>query len=142
MAKYVYFFGGGAAEGGDKLRNLVGGKGAGLADMVNLGIPVPPGFTITTEVCTIFYEKGGTYPEGLEDEVTGSLRKIEDIMGMKFGDPRSPLLLSIRSGARASMPGMMDTVLNLGLSEETVQGLAEMTGNEWFAYDCYRRFVL
>ncbi len=141
MAKYVYFFGGGAAEGGEKLRNLVGGKGAGLADMVNLGIPVPPGFTLTTEVCTVFYERKQTFPEGLEAEVASNLKKIEDIMGMKFGDPKNPLLLSIRSGARASMPGMMDTVLNLGLNEETVRGLADLTGNEWFAYDCYRRFV-
>jgi pyruvate,orthophosphate dikinase len=141
MAKYVYFFGGGAAEGGEKLRNLVGGKGAGLADMVNLGIPVPPGFTLTTEVCTVFYERGQTFPEGLEAEVAANLKKIEEIMGMKFGDPKNPLLLSIRSGARASMPGMMDTVLNLGLNEETVKGLADLTGNEWFAYDCYRRFV-
>ena len=141
MAKYVYFFGGGAAEGGEKMRNLLGGKGAGLADMVNLGIPVPPGFTITTEVCTVFYERGETYPEGLDAEVAANLRKIEEIMSMKFGDPKNPLLLSIRSGARASMPGMMDTVLNLGLNEETVRGLAGLTGNEWFAYDCYRRFV-
>ncbi len=141
MAKYVYFFGGGVAEGGEKLRNLVGGKGAGLADMVSLGIPVPPGFTITTEVCTIFYEQKQTFPEGLKQEVEANLKKIEEIMGMKFGDPRNPLLLSIRSGARASMPGMMDTVLNLGLNEATVKGLAELTGNEWFAYDCYRRFV-
>ncbi len=141
MAKYVYFFGGGAAEAGEKLRNLVGGKGAGLADMVNLGIPVPPGFTITTEVCTIFYERGQIFPEGLKEEVATNLAKIEEILGMKFGDPKNPLLLSIRSGARASMPGMMDTVLNLGLNEKTVSGLAELTGNEWFAYDCYRRFV-
>jgi pyruvate, orthophosphate dikinase len=141
MAKYVYFFGGGAAEGGEKLRDLVGGKGAGLADMVNLGIPVPPGFTITTEVCRIFYERNMTYPEGLEHEVVANLAKIEDLMDMKFGDPKKPLLLSIRSGARASMPGMMDTVLNLGLNAVTVKALAELTGNEWFAYDCFRRFV-
>jgi pyruvate,orthophosphate dikinase len=141
MAKYVYFFGGGAAEGGEKLRDLVGGKGAGLADMVNLGIPVPPGFTITTEVCRIFYERNMTYPEGLEHEVVANLAKIEDLMDMRFGDPKKPLLLSIRSGARASMPGMMDTVLNLGLNATTVKALAELTGNEWFAYDCFRRFV-
>ncbi|OPY64411.1 MAG: Pyruvate, phosphate dikinase [Syntrophorhabdus sp. PtaU1.Bin050] len=141
MAKYVYFFGGDKAEGGESLRNLVGGKGAGLADMVNLGIPVPPGFTITTEVCTYFYDNDMTYPDGLKEEVTASLRKVEKIMGMKFGDPKNPLLLSIRSGARASMPGMMDTVLNLGLNETTVKGLSELTKNEWFAYDCYRRFI-
>ncbi len=139
--KYVYFFGGNKAEGGEKLRNIVGGKGAGLADMVNLGIPVPPGFTITTEVCTYFYDHGNEYPSGLEKEVSANLRKVEQIMGMKFGDPKNPLLLSIRSGARASMPGMMDTVLNLGLNESTVKGLSHLTGNEWFAYDCYRRFV-
>ena len=141
MAKYVYFFGGGNAEGGGNLRDLVGGKGAGLADMVNLGIPVPPGFTITTEVCRLFYERNMTFPDGLEAEVAANLKKIEEIMGMKFGDPKNPLLLSIRSGARASMPGMMDTVLNLGLNEGTARGLAELTGNEWFTYDCYRRFV-
>jgi pyruvate,orthophosphate dikinase len=141
MAKYVYFFGGGNAEGGGNLRDLVGGKGAGLADMVNLGIPVPPGFTITTEVCRLFYERNMTCPEGLDQEVATNLKKIEEIMGMKFGDPKNPLLLSIRSGARASMPGMMDTVLNLGLNQGTARGLAELTGNEWFTYDCYRRFV-
>jgi pyruvate, orthophosphate dikinase len=139
--KHVYFFGGAEAEGGEALRNLLGGKGAGLADMVNLGIPVPPGFTITTEVCTHFYEHGMTYPDGLREEVAENITKVENIMGMRFGDSKKPLLLSIRSGARASMPGMMDTVLNLGLNQKTVKGLAEMTGNEWFAYDCYRRFT-
>jgi len=109
--------------------------------MVNLGIPVPPGFTITTEVCTYFYEHEMTYPDGLVKEVGENMAKMETIMGMGFGDPQRPLLLSIRSGARASMPGMMDTVLNLGLNQKTVKGLAEMTGNEWFAYDCYRRFT-
>jgi pyruvate,orthophosphate dikinase len=141
MSKYVYFFGGNKAEGGESLRNLLGGKGAGLADMVNLTIPVPPGFTITTEVCTYFYDHNMSYPDGLKEEVAINLRKVEEIMGMKFGDPKNPLLLSIRSGARASMPGMMDTVLNLGLNESTVKGLSDLTGNEWFAYDCYRRFV-
>jgi pyruvate,orthophosphate dikinase len=141
MAKYVYFFGGKKAEGGEQLRNLLGGKGAGLAEMVNLGIPVPPGFTITTEVCTLFYQQGMKLPEGLKEEVLENLKRVEELMGMRFGDPKNPLLLSIRSGARASMPGMMDTVLNLGLNEETVKGLAELTGNEWFAWDCRRRFV-
>jgi pyruvate, orthophosphate dikinase len=141
VPKYVYFFGGKSAEGGEKLRDLVGGKGAGLADMVNMGIPVPPGFTITTEVCRLFYENNQQYPEGLKDEVATDLKRVEEIMGMKFGDPKNPLLLSIRSGARASMPGMMDTVLNLGLNETTVEALTGITGNEWFAYDCYRRFV-
>lgn len=141
MRKNVYFFGGSEAEGGEALRNLLGGKGAGLADMVNLGIPVPPGFTITTEVCTYFYEHDMTYPDGLREEVAENLTRVENIMGMRFGDSKNPLLLSIRSGGRASMPGMMDTVLNLGLTEKTVKGLARMTGNEWFAYDCYRRFT-
>jgi pyruvate, orthophosphate dikinase len=139
--KYVYFFGGEKAEASEKLRNLVGGKGAGLAEMVNIGIPVPPGFSITTEVCNVFYEKKMEYPEGLREQVLKNLKKIEKLMDMAFGDPKNPLLLSIRSGARKSMPGMMDTVLNLGLNEKTVQGLATLTGNEWFAWDCYRRFV-
>jgi pyruvate,orthophosphate dikinase len=141
MAKYVYFFGGDKAEGGQNLRNLLGGKGAGLAEMVNIGIPVPPGFTITTEVCTLFYESGMKFPKGLEKEVLAGLKHVEGQMKMRFGDPKNPLLLSIRSGARASMPGMMDTVLNLGLNAKTLAGLAELTGNEWFAWDCYRRFV-
>ncbi|MCX8022503.1 MAG: pyruvate, phosphate dikinase [Syntrophorhabdaceae bacterium] len=141
MKKYVYFFGGNKAEAGEKLRNLVGGKGAGLAEMVNLGIPVPPGFTITTEACVYFYQNNMTFPEGLKEEVMEHMKKVEGIMGMKFGDSRKPLLFSVRSGARVSMPGMMDTVLNLGLNEKTVKGLAKMTGNERFAYDCYRRFV-
>jgi len=141
MAKYVYFFGGEKAEGGEQLRNLLGGKGAGLAEMVNLGIPVPPGFTITTEVCTLFYQNEMRYPDGLAEEVLANLKRVEGSMGMKFGDPVNPLLLSIRSGARASMPGMMDTVLNLGLNGKTLAGLTKLTGNEWFAWDCYRRFV-
>lgn len=140
-AKYVYYFGGGKAEGSQKMRNELGGKGANLAEMINIGIPVPAGFTITTEVCTYFYHLGGSYPETLNTEVEASLRKVEKEMGMKFGDPHNPLLLSIRSGARVSMPGMMDTVLNLGLNGETVRGLAERSGDERFAYDCYRRFI-
>ncbi len=139
--KYVYFFGGKKAEGSAGLKNLLGGKGSGLADMVNLGIPVPPGFTITTEVCTLFYENGKKYPAGLKEEVIENVKKVEVIMGAKFGDPANPLLFSVRSGARVSMPGMMDTVLNLGLNEKTVEGLAKLTRNERFAYDCYRRFV-
>ncbi len=141
MKKYVYFFGGKKAEGGERLRNLLGGKGAGLADMVNLGIPVPPGFTITTEACVYFYKNNMTFPSGLKEHVLENLNKVEKVMGATFGDPRNPLLFSVRSGARVSMPGMMDTVLNLGLNEQTVKGLAKLTGNEWFAYDCYRRFV-
>ena len=139
--KYVYFFGGKKAEGGVGLKNLLGGKGAGLADMVNLGIPVPPGFTITTEVCTLFYQKGMKLPPGLKEEVLVNLKKVEKVMGSVFGNPDNPLLFSVRSGARVSMPGMMDTVLNLGLNDKTVSGLAKLTKNERFAYDCYRRFV-
>jgi len=141
VAKHVYFFGGKKAEGDSGMKNLLGGKGANLAEMVNLGIPVPPGFTITTEVCTVFYEKNMQFPEGLKDRVLADLKKVEEIMGMRFGDGKNPLLLSIRSGARASMPGMMDTVLNLGLNGTTVKALSDLTGNEWFAWDCYRRFV-
>ncbi len=141
MEKYVYFFGGKESEGGDDLKNLLGGKGAGLAGMVNLGIPVPPGFTITTEACVYFYKHNETFPEGLKEQVVENLKKIEDLMGKKFGDPKNPLLFSVRSGARVSMPGMMDTVLNLGLNEKTLKGLAELTENARFAYDCYRRFV-
>ena len=140
-AKYVYFFGGKKAEGNMSLRNLLGGKGAGLADMVNRGIPVPPGFTITTDVCTLFYKGGTKLPAGLKEQVMENLKKTEKVMGATFGDAANPLLFSVRSGARVSMPGMMDTVLNLGLNEKTVAGLARLSGNEWFAYDCYRRFV-
>ncbi|MDI6637859.1 MAG: pyruvate, phosphate dikinase, partial [Bacillota bacterium] len=139
--KYVYFFGKGKAEGGKEMRNLLGGKGANIAEMTNLGIPVPPGFTITTEVCSFYYEKDRQYPPELAEQVEENLRKLEDAMGLKFGDPERPLLVSVRSGARVSMPGMMDTVLNLGLNDETVKGLIKLTGNERFAYDAYRRFV-
>jgi pyruvate, orthophosphate dikinase len=141
MKKHVYLFAGKKAEAGERLRNLVGGKGAGLADMVTLGIPVPPGFTITTEACVYFYQHQSTFPEGMKEQVVDNLKKVEAVMGMVFGDELNPLLFSVRSGARVSMPGMMDTVLNLGLNDRTVKGLAALTGNERFAYDCYRRFV-
>jgi pyruvate,orthophosphate dikinase len=141
MNKWVYFFGEGRAEGTGKMKELLGGKGAGLAEMTNLAIPVPPGFTITTEVCTYFYAHGRSYPGELQEQVEAALSGIERIMGRKFGDPATPLLVSVRSGARASMPGMMDTVLNLGLNDATVEGLAKETGNERFAWDSYRRFV-
>jgi pyruvate,orthophosphate dikinase len=141
MKKYIYFFGGNETEGGEEARDLLGGKGAGLAEMARLGIPVPPGFTITTEVCTYFYEHGMRLPGGLEDEVKAYVHRVEDLMGLVFGDEERPLLFSVRSGAKVSMPGMMDTVLNLGLNEKTVVGLARLTDNERFAYDCYRRFV-
>ncbi|MGI6566901.1 MAG: pyruvate, phosphate dikinase [Firmicutes bacterium] len=139
--KYVYFFGGQRAEGKADMRNLLGGKGANLAEMVNIGIPVPAGFTITTEVCTIYYENNQQWPEGLEDQIKEALGKVEADMGKKFGDPHNPLLFGVRSGARVSMPGMMDTVLNLGLNDTTVKGLIEASGDERFAYDCYRRFI-
>jgi pyruvate,orthophosphate dikinase len=139
--KAVYFFGGGKAEGTAEMKNLLGGKGANLAEMVNLAIPVPPGFTITTEVCTHYYKNNQTYPAGLKEDVEAALHKVEEIMGARFGDASNPLLVSVRSGARASMPGMMDTVLNLGLNDQTVQGLIKRTDNPRFAYDSYRRFV-
>ncbi|HEY8344594.1 MAG TPA: PEP/pyruvate-binding domain-containing protein, partial [Bacillota bacterium] len=141
MPKYVYFFGAGKADGKSDMKNLLGGKGANLAEMTNLGIPVPAGFTITTEVCTIYYQNQQQWPAGLENEVKENLKKVEEVMGAKFGDDANPLLLSVRSGARVSMPGMMDTILNLGLNDTTVQGLIKKSGNERFAYDSYRRFI-
>jgi len=138
--KYVYSFGNGKAEGGAKMKNELGGKGANIAEMTNIGIPVPPGFTITTEACTHFMNKR-KHPKGLDEEVAQHLRTLEKRMGTKFGDKNHPLLVSVRSGARASMPGMMDTVLNIGLNDETVEGLAARTENPRFAYDSYRRFI-
>lgn len=140
--KRVYTFGNGQAEGKADMRNLLGGKGANLAEMNLIGIPVPPGFTITTDVCNEYYEKGKeALSEILKDEVSSAINHIETLMKSKFGDPANPLLVSVRSGARASMPGMMDTILNLGLNDDVVEGLARKTGNERFAYDSYRRFV-
>ncbi len=139
--KYVFRFAEGKADGDREMRNLLGGKGAGLAEMCRMGIPVPPGFTITTEVCTWFESHGRKYPKGLEAEVRGAMALLEQSMGKRFDDPANPLLVSIRSGARVSMPGMMDTVLNLGLNDTTVAGLAERSGSERFAWDAYRRFV-
>jgi len=139
--KYVYFFGGKAAEGNGKMKELLGGKGANLAEMCLIGLPVPAGFTITTEVCNYFYANGKQYPAELKGQVEAALKKTEEVMGAKFGDARNPLLVSCRSGARVSMPGMMDTVLNIGLNESTLKGLMERTGNERFAWDSYRRFV-
>ena len=141
MTKWVYNFGAGASEGRADMKNLLGGKGANLAEMANLGLPVPPGFTITTEVCTYFYDHSRSYPPELQGEVAAAVSRIEQAMGAKFGDRHNPLLLSVRSGARASMPGMMDTVLNLGLNDETIQGLIEQSKDERFAYDSYRRFI-
>ena len=141
MAKWVYSFGDGKAEGRADMRNLLGGKGANLAEMSSLGLPVPPGFTITTEVCTYFYDNKKTYPPELTDEVEKALAGVEKVVGTQFGDAANPLLVSVRSGARASMPGMMDTVLNLGLNDKTVLGLARSSGDERFAWDSYRRFI-
>ena len=141
MGKFVYFFGNKKADGDGSMKNLLGGKGAGLAEMTNLGIRVPAGFTITTEVCTYFYEHGKKYPDELKNDVKENIKKMEYAMGSKFGDAKNPLLVSVRSGARVSMPGMMDTVLNLGLNDDTVKGLIEKSGNERFAYDTYRRFI-
>jgi pyruvate,orthophosphate dikinase len=139
--KLVYSFGDGKAEGRANMRDLLGGKGANLAEMSNIGLPVPPGLTITTEVCTAYYKNGKQYPKELKGQVDAALAKVEKLVGAKFGDARKPLLVSVRSGARASMPGMMDTVLNLGLNDETVEGLAKLSGNERFAWDSYRRFI-
>jgi pyruvate,orthophosphate dikinase len=140
--QYVFKFGGGSADGRAEMKELLGGKGANLAEMANLGIPVPPGFTITTEVCNYYYHHKKTYPPQLKNEVVRALAKVESIMKAKFGDPGNPLLLSVRSGARSSMPGMMETVLNIGLNEHTIKGLIAKTGNERFAYDAYRRLIM
>ncbi len=142
MSKSIYFFGAGHADGDGKQKELLGGKGAGLAEMTRLGIPVPPGFTITTTVCNDFFAAGGKLPDALKDEVRASLDRVASIVGTRFGDPSAPLLFSVRSGARASMPGMMDTILNLGLNDAIAKGLAERTGNRKFALDAQRRFIL
>src|SRR3984885_11041766 len=141
MNKWVYSFGAGHNEGGQDMRNLLGGKGANLAEMAGIGLPVPPGFTLTTKVCTAFYQNNRNYPNDLASQVSEALTHIEKAQGLKFGDKRKPLLVSVRSGARVSMPGMMDTVLNLGLNDVTVEGLAKKSGSARFAYDSYRRFV-
>jgi pyruvate,orthophosphate dikinase len=141
MTKWVYSFGAGQADGKSEMRALLGGKGANLAEMSNLGLPVPPGFTITTEACTYYYKNGQTYPSDLKPAVEAALARVGELTKARFGDPKRPLLVSVRSGARASMPGMMDTVLNLGLNPATVEGLAKLTGDERFAYDSYRRFI-
>lgn len=140
--KYVYFFGNKIAEGNGTMKGILGGKGAGLAEMTRIGLPVPGGFTITTEVCNLFFKNKNQYPEGLEEQVERNLRNLEKIVGKKLGDPEDPLLVSVRSGAPISMPGMMETILNLGLNDNSVIGLSKKTGNERFAYDAYRRFIL
>ncbi len=139
--KWVFTFGDGKAEGKAEMRNLLGGKGANLAEMANLGLPVPPGFTIPTSVCTYFYEHEKTYPKELKTQVEKALDYVGKLTGKIFGDAKNPLLVSVRSGARASMPGMMDTVLNLGLNDQTVEALADLSGDRRFAYDSYRRFI-
>src|SRR3954470_6853509 len=140
--KYVYSFGGKKSDGNGSMKPLLGGKGANLAEMSRIGLPVPPGFTITTEVCTYYYENKRTYPKVLESQARNGIAFIEKIMGTKFGDRSAmPLLVSVRSGARDSMPGMMDTILNLGLNDQTVLALVTATSNERFAWDCYRRFI-
>jgi len=141
MTKWVYSFGGGSADGRADMRELLGGKGANLAEMSSLGLPVPPGFTITSEVCTYFYENDRRYPDDLEAQVNAALAQVEQLVSASFGDAKNPLLISVRSGGRASMPGMMDTVLNLGLNDETVEGLAKAADDRRFAYDSYRRFI-
>src|SRR5437762_4062569 len=140
--KYVYLFGKGKTDGNGGMKPLLGGKGANLAEMCRIGLPVPAGFTITTEVCTYYYDHKKTYPKELQALIKAGIAQIEKIMGSKFGDKRQmPLLVSVRCGARDSMPGMMDTILNLGLNDDTVLALAQATKNERFAWDCYRRFI-
>ncbi|MBV9289864.1 MAG: pyruvate, phosphate dikinase, partial [Hyphomicrobiales bacterium] len=141
MAKWVYSFSAKRAEGRGEMKNLLGGKGANLHEMAHLGLPVPPGFTLTTEVCTYFYANEKAYPSDLAPQVDAAVAEVGRLTGHKFGDPANPLLLSVRSGARASMPGMMDTVLNLGLNDQAVETLAKTSGDERFAYDSYRRFI-
>ncbi|HEX3992625.1 MAG TPA: PEP/pyruvate-binding domain-containing protein, partial [Acetobacteraceae bacterium] len=141
MTRWVYGFGGGVNDGRADMKNLLGGKGANLAEMASIGLPVPPGFTITSEVCTAYYDNHNRYPDDLKAQVDAALARIEAAMGQKFGDPDNPLLVSVRSGARVSMPGMMDTVLNLGLNDATVEGLAKAAKDERFAWDSYRRFI-
>ncbi|HEU4901621.1 MAG TPA: PEP/pyruvate-binding domain-containing protein, partial [Flavisolibacter sp.] len=144
-AKFVYFFGGGEADGNESMKNLLGGKGANLAEMAGhpkLRLPVPPGFTITTEVCTWYYQNDKTYPAVLQKQVQESIHRVEKLTAKKFGDAANPLLVSVRSGARRSMPGMMETILNVGLNEETIKGLIAHSGDERFAYDAYRRLIM
>ena len=141
ISQWVYSFGAGANEGTVEMRNLLGGKGANLAEMARIGLPVPPGFTITTEVCTAFYDNGRQYPAELREQLRAALAKVEKAVGLEFGSQSNPLLVSVRSGARVSMPGMMDTVLNLGLNDASVQGLAALSGDARFAWDSYRRFI-
>src|SRR5690348_8425747 len=141
MKHYVYSFGGGAADGDGTMKEVLGGKGAGLAEMSRAGVPVPPGFTISTEVCTIYFQNGNQVPGEINDQVLSALDKLESRIGKRLGDAHDPLLVSVRSGAKFSMPGMMNTILNLGLNDESVEGLAKRSNNPRFAYDSYRRFI-
>ena len=141
MERAVYFFGSGTADGDGTMKALLGGKGAGLAEMTRLGLPVPPGFTMTTAECIRFYNEGRVLRPELQAQALEALKRVGTILGRTFGDVKAPLLVSVRSGARASMPGMMDTILNLGLNDETVRGLIDMTGNPRFGWDSYRRFL-
>src|SRR5499433_1124925 len=138
---HVYFFGNGKADGNRHMKDLLGGKGSGLAEMTNAGLPVPPGFTISTEVCTIYYEAKAKIPAAIDREIEGNLAKLEKAAGATLGSTDNPLLVSVRSGAKFSMPGMMDTILNLGLNDKSVEGLAKRTSNPRFAYDSYRRLI-
>ena len=139
--KFVFFFGGGRAEGGRAMRDLLGGKGANLAEMTNAGLPVPPVFTISTEACRIYYERGGKVPAAIDREMLAHLKRLESVAKARLGAAENPLLVSVRSGAKFSMPGMMDTILNLGLNDDAVEGLKRRTGNGRFAFDSYRRFI-
>jgi pyruvate,orthophosphate dikinase len=141
MSRYVYSFGGGKADGDGKMKDVLGGKGAGLAEMTKAGLPVPPGFTIATSVCNIYFNSGNKIPAEIQSEIDKAVLQLQKQMGQKLGDPDNPLLVSVRSGAKFSMPGMMNTILNLGLNDVTTAGLAKKSGKERFAYDCYRRFI-
>src|SRR6266852_916209 len=141
MKNYVYSFGAFSADGDGKMKEVLGGKGAGLAEMSRAGVPVPPGFTISTDVCTIYFKNNNSVPEDINQEIEKHLKHLEKQVGKKLGDPENPLLLSVRSGAKFSMPGMMNTILNLGLNDETVEGMVRRTNNPRFAYDSYRRFI-
>src|SRR5579871_6840607 len=141
MSKHVYAFGAGTADGDGTMKDVLGGKGSGLAEMSRAGVPVPPGFTISTEVCNIYFQNDKKVPKDINHEIEQALAQLEQRMGQKLGDANNPLLLSVRSGAKFSMPGMMNTILNLGLNDQTVEGLAKKSGNPRFAYDCYRRFI-
>src|SRR5574340_314648 len=140
-AKYVYFFGKGKADGNKDMKDLLGGKGSGLAEMTNAGLPVPPGFTISTEACTLYYEQHRRTPKDVDAQMLDNLKKLQKAIGRTLGDRKNPLLVSVRSGAKFSMPGMMDTILNLGLNDESVEGLKSRTSNGRFAFDSYRRFL-